>query len=577
MLEHPSGVLLPERAGVSPPAAKGLTVRLDALLWLALIAAGAALRLARLDTLPLTLDETARALDALRVSQGAVPEGWSGDMAAALTSYVFRLFDESDLAARVVPAVAGSLMVTALWAGSRGLGQLGALVTATLLALSPLAVLVSRSALPFGVGAFLAAGMAAALLSYLREPRALPAFVFAVCWGLALSADAVGVVAAAAAVVFLIVEPVVVRDSAVLGAWGVFRRSPAHWLSVLLVLAAAFELGFTRFGTSIELELSGIAQLREMLEGPRDARPQEFWALLLVGYEWPALVFGGGAVLAFASALRRGRAGLTAPQLFVLVWTGLAAGVLAMAAQREAGQLLVLALPLAFGAGLGVESLSAGVDWMALRRWWPVVAAALVLAAFGGLLVSEWSDPERGLGRPERLYLVLVAGGLVVLLVGAVVGLRRGAAAIVLPVAGVAALAFLLHSSFAVVRDDRGFELAVDVRTTDRLEPFRGTLEELIATRAGPVLIDPSLREPLAWYLRDLPVAFSPPAEDAGALVVLASREVDGFTELGRAWRIGEGWYPEEIDALLLWRWLVYREAYGNLEEVDVHVLVPTP
>ncbi|MCH7578428.1 MAG: hypothetical protein IH822_11700, partial [Chloroflexi bacterium] len=94
------------KEAVAPPAAAGgLTIRADTLLWLGLIAAAAALRLARLDALPFTFEESARALEALRVSQGSVPEGWNGDLAAVVTSYLFRAFEESELVARVGPAV----------------------------------------------------------------------------------------------------------------------------------------------------------------------------------------------------------------------------------------------------------------------------------------------------------------------------------------------------------------------------------------------------------------------------------------------------------------------------------------
>src|SRR3990172_3646585 len=110
------------------PAARpeGVAVRLDVLVWLGLIAAGAALRLARLDALPLTFEESARAFDALRVSHNAVPDGWRGDLAGALTSYLFRALGDTDLVARLVPALAGALMVGAGALCGRGLGKGGA-------------------------------------------------------------------------------------------------------------------------------------------------------------------------------------------------------------------------------------------------------------------------------------------------------------------------------------------------------------------------------------------------------------------------------------------------------------------
>ena len=295
-----------QEAAAPPAAAGGLTIRADTLLWLALIAAAAVLRLARLDALPFTFEESARALDALRVSQNNVPEGWNGDLAAVVTSYLFRAFEGSELVARVAPAVAGSVMVAAVWLGGRGLGRVGALTAGALLAFSPLALLLSRSALPFSFGGLLAVAMVVALLSYLREPRAHTAFLFAAAFGLAFSADAVAMTAAIAVAAFLLLEPIVAREGAVARAWGVFRRSPSHWLSVLLVLAAAAELGVTHFVTFLDLsQPAGLALWRDMFALPRDGREPEYQVALLLAYDWPILLAGGTGVVFFAQRLAR--------------------------------------------------------------------------------------------------------------------------------------------------------------------------------------------------------------------------------------------------------------------------------
>jgi hypothetical protein len=149
--------------------------------------------------------------------------------------------------------------------------------------------------------------------------------------------------------------------------------------------------------------------------------------------------------------------------------------------------------------------------------------------------------------------------------------------AVMVAMAVVVAFAFLIHTDLALITDDDGVEFAVDVRTTGRVEQFRETVDQLAASRAGPVVIDPSLREPLAWHLRDSAVTFGELPDDAGAVVVRAEREMESFTPLGEPWRLGEGWYPHDLDALPLWRWLVYREPYGNLESVDAQILVPVP
>ena len=395
----------------------GVALRLEVLVWLGLIAAGAALRLARLDALPLTFEESARAFDALRVSRNAVPDGWTGDLAAALTSYLFRVLDDSDLVARLVPAVAGALMVGAVALCGRGLGRVGALAAGALLAFSPLAILLARSATAFSLGGLLAVAMAGSLLSYIREPRALTAFVFAVAFGLAPSTDAVATTAALACAGFLLLEPVAGGEE-VARAWGVFRRSPSHWLSVALVLAAALELALTHFGTSLDKTgLAGLRQWGDMFGLPRDGREPEYQLALLLAYEWPVLLAGGLGVVFFVWRMARGGAGALAPaQRLALVWTVLGILVVALATQREAGQLFILVLPLAVLAGLLAEELAPSLDWALLKRWWPAAVAALALVAYAALITTDWSQGRAGAW--DRLSLVLALGGAVLLLSG---------------------------------------------------------------------------------------------------------------------------------------------------------------
>ncbi len=193
------------------------------------------------------------------------------------------------------------------------------------------------------------------------------------------------------------------------------------------------------------------------------------------------------------------------------------------------------------------------------------------------MLTTEWSDPDGDIARPERFYLVLAVGGAVAVLATAYAVLGARGAAIGVTAVALLAAAFLAHSSLSLVRDERAVEFAVDVRAADRIDQFLETLDEVVASRAAPVLVDPALGEPLAWYLRDADVTFAPPSEGAGALVRPAGLGFEGFTPLGEPWRLGEGWYPVDLKALPLWRWLVFREPYGNLDTLDAEILVPIP
>lgn len=557
--------------------AAGVSVRLDVLAWVGLVAVAFALRLARLDALPLTLDESRRAFDALLVSNNNVPAGWDGDLSAVATSYLFRACEDTEFVVRVVPAVAGGATAAAVWLCCRPLGRTGALVAAALLAFSPLAVLMSRSAVPFSAGGLLAVLMTAALFSYLSRPGALSALLLAATLGLSLSSDAVGVTAALAVLAFLVIEPLLVRESAVARAWGVFIRSPAHYLSAGMALAASIELGLTHFGTTLDgLGLAGLTLWGDMFDLPRDGREPEYQALLLLLYDWPVLLAGGAGFAYFVwRTLRRGVRSLTSVQWFILIWVALAAAVLVAVTQRESGQLLMIILPLALLAGLLGEDVLPSLDWSLLGRLWPVAAAILAMIAYAGLLVTESSSI--GISTPEQVYLALAAGGAAALLVACLALFHRGGGVVLAAVGVVLAAVFLAHTNLGFVRNDEAMEPAVDLRTSDEIGRFRETVELIVVSRAAPIVVDPALRVPLAWYLRDLPVSLSPVGDQAGAAIVPAGRAVEGFTELGDPWRLAEGWYAVDLQGRPLWRWLLYREPYSEETIVGAQILVPAP
>ncbi len=560
------------------PAERGLSVSVEALVWAALLTAASALRLGSLERLPFTLDEAGRAVDALRVSQGTVPDTWSGDLVAAATSYLYRVFGEGELLARLLPAAAGAALVAVLWFARPWLGRTGALVAAFLVALSPLSVMFARSAMAFSAGGLLGAVMVASLFAYLHRPRAWLVFPFAVALGLAPLTDAMAVTAAIAVLGFLALEGGLLGDREITRAWGAFRRSPLQWLTVVLVLAAALELGLTHFGTSFQRSgLPGLRQWTDMFDLPRDSRPPEYHAALLLAYEWPALLAGGLGFVFFVYRLLRAPTGRgpSLCQRFLLVWTALAALILALATRREAGQLLILLLPLALLAGAFVEEAAAHIDWSVLRRWWPVAAAALGLIAYAALLLTEWSS-ETGVGDWARYSVLLALGGTAALIASAYVFLRRDAGAIAVTVLTALALPFLSHGALAVAFSD-GAEFATDLRILDRAEQFRDTVELLAAERGGTIVVEEGLAGALAWPLRDSPVVFGGDTKGASVVVAPADQTPAGFIPLGDAWRVAQGWYPQELlHPLAFWRWLAFREPYGSLDTVDVRIYVPT-
>jgi len=278
-------------------AAFAPSISVEVIVWLAVIALAAALRLARLEHLPLTIDESVRAFAAWQTSEGDIPANWTGDMTAALTAYLFHIFGSGDFLARLLPALAGSAAVALLWPLSRYVGG-AALAAAGLLAFSPLLVHVSRSSLPYSVGAFLSVAMVLSLFAYVRTQRPLYFFALILTMGLALGSDPVSTSTALIVAAFLAWEIAWRRDEELLAAASPVWRNPALLISGLLFFLGALELGITHFGTSIDrLSLPGLRQWVDAFALPRDSLIWHLHSSILISYEALLLLLGGLAYL----------------------------------------------------------------------------------------------------------------------------------------------------------------------------------------------------------------------------------------------------------------------------------------
>lgn len=559
----------------APAREAGLTVTVEGLAWFGLIVAAGLIRLLGLDGLLLTTDEAGRALDAARVADGDVPETWRGDLAEAATSYLFRIVGESDFVARVVPATAGVALVGVLSLTRPYIGRLAALVAGVLITISPLFVIYSRSATEYSTGCLLGGLILVCLFGYLSRPRAALMFPLVVALALAPITDAPGVIAGVAMIVFLVLEWAVFRNRDVTQAIKAFWSSPLQWVSSLLVIAAAVQLGLTHFGTSLTADLPGLRLFADMVDSPRDSRSPEYHFALLFGYEWPILLMGASAFLFYAVKLALGgRTGVTPVERFLLIWTLGGALTLALVTRREAGQLLILLLPLALLAGSLAQEIASRLDWSEAGKWWPLALVAAAPVAVAGLLMTEWSSGSAG--SAERA--VLIASPIAFLVVIGAVCVRSRAGAIVVAgsVAAVTAVTFMAHSSLAAAFSE-GAEPAVDTRLLPRVERLRETLEALALERGGTIVADRELLDELGWSLRDTPITFGGPTEGASVVLARPDAAPPGFAGREEIWRVAEGWYPDELAApRRLWRWFVYRQPYGDVDALEVRIYVRT-
>ncbi|HZP25573.1 MAG TPA: glycosyltransferase family 39 protein [Dehalococcoidia bacterium] len=552
----------------------GISVSLEAVLWVAVLAAGFALRLARLDHLPLTLGEASRAFEAWRVSNGSVPDGWSGDLTSALTSHLFRVFPDGEITARIIPAIAGSATLLLVWPLRRYLGAGAAFLAVAYLAFSPLAVQASRSVGPFSAGILLSLALLTLLLAYLERPRPALAGGLGLLAGLAAGSDPVSVTALLAGALFLVLEAAWWRNPQVYEARDALLSRPGQWLPAIVAFVAAIVLSISHFGTHVErLSLPGLRLWTEMFNLPHDSWPGYYDFGLLAGYELPALGFGTAAVFVLLRQLRRGPA-LSPLQRLLLVWTALAALLLALSSRRESGQILILLVPLVLLTATWLQELLDGLDWRVLIRWWPAVILELALLTYAAIELALWARPGGDLGAAEKLSLVAaltIAGALPLLLV---IYFGRHLATVGLVTAALVGLSLMLTSAFALAFS-HGSDFARDSNPQAGIAQLHDRLAQLSTERQSAATLEPELARQIGWYLRDLPLLSGSPPPDSGIYVTpaqAAPQGVPGFPTLDGTYRVVDIWYPESLKGQSLWRWFAYRQSFGALTPVRVQV-----
>ena len=579
MSERPDDTLSTEPsetiAGASPTA-PALSIRVETVVWLTVIGLAAALRLARLDHLPLGIDESVRAFAAWQTSQGDTPANWPGDMTASLTAYFFSIFGSSDLLARLVPALAGAALVALFWPLSRYVGG-AALAAAGLVTFSPLLVHVSRSGLPYSVGGLLSLAMVLSLFAYLRTQRPLYLFVLVISLGLALGSDPISTSTALIVMAFLIYEMGWRRSQDVLAAVGPIRQNPILIISGLLFFLGALELSITHFGTSVDrLSLPGLRQWVDMFALPRDGLPWHFHPGILTSYEALLLLLGGSAYLWLLSRWIASRSeDISLFQRFLFFWASGAAVIIAITTRREAGQLVLLLLPLALLAGSWLETIAAETSPASLRRAAPYLVPVLVLAAYIAFVLSQWAQAGEVGSAGESIRVIFALAGAIALIWITWNMLGRQATASSLALALVLLAIVAIHGSTSVMYG-RGSEFLADERVDPSVFQLQERLAAFEAETPGPIAVHDSFLPSLGWYLRDVNgVVFAPsPAADAIAIVTLPGESAPSGYRWQRTWPIAEGWLPHSVDLLDWWRWLVYRQPWGDLSSREADLLV---
>jgi uncharacterized protein (TIGR03663 family) len=528
------------------------------------------LRFLGLGTLPLQPDEAERAWRAL----AALRHGSLGQAPAfiALQALAFGLFGASDVTARLVPAVVGTLLVALPLALVGPLGFLGSRAAMLLLAISPSLVYYSRHDDPTILVATAAVGLGVALVHHRSGSRLAP-YLLAAVIGALLGLGPLGFTVLAAAGMLLLAfrfalsgdqpepnqserdqsERTPVRSQpAGVGPFGV---GVAVW--VVLTTGAFSDLGGIQTGI-----VDGFAGWLNSLVLPGLRSPRALVLSLLV-YELPLVLFA----LPSLSLVGKGAGFARVAGLFALV--ALILGALSAGQGISAVALAIPSFALLAGSATGrllssLASRRARVD----AGWVCLVGGILAVGTTVG--VNHLSTPSPYV--PVTVLIVpfvLIAGALALLF--SRVGSRRAFGALGVFVL-VATLAWTWRESATLSLGPHlnPQDLQVGTATSADVRALARDVGEIVDARArqgevASVVVAADTQWPTIWYLRDVPgvVVRDLSAGTVGnpsIVITLADGSAPSSAYAGQSYRILEGASGSAPGWKASWRWLAYRE-----------------
>ncbi len=550
----------------SPPGGsvwvRGLALDVGLAALLVVIAVGVALRGVSLEAVPLSVQEAERAFMAKAVAEGSLPPGWPGDLDAALTSLIFRLGADGEWAARAVAAVGGSLLLPLAYWWLRPLGRTPAMASCLLLALSPLAIGASRTAMPGAIGAVSALMASGALLRFSGGGGWPWAAVAGAFMGLALGSDEVGAIGALAILAFMVI------DGAMDGKNATLRRlvgQPWSLVAAVALLAGTMALGAVRYGAGPDGFWSPALRLwAKMLELPGDGLPRHLLLGALLGYDPVLLVLGAVGSAWLALRWWRDARALAPAERILLIWVAVAALALALASHRHVGQLLALVLPWSLIAGVGIAHALAAVPWQELRRTWPIAIALLAGMGMMGMVLGRWARPWGESGWVEAAGFWLIWAALLVLALGGWALLGKGAASPLVVVGALLWLAVSLHGAYSLGFRS-GHEFVRGPLPTLSLTPLLRQIQEEVK---GPIGLDEEVQW-LGWHLRHRSLVISDPTPGVELYIGQVDMTPLGFIK-GETWAVAVVPSLPPLAPRAAWRWFLVREPPEAPKEIRV-------
>lgn len=541
-------------------------ITLETGLWILIGVVALVLRLGHLDAAPLGEAEAREALLAWRAVTGeGMPTGDYTPPLFALNALVFALQGggASDAAARLWPALFGSLLPLTPALLRRRIGRVPALAAGLYLALSPTPLFASRQldgAVVAAVGWMAFLGGLVCFLDVGKDTDKRP-WLILLAVGLALAVTSSplaygALLTLALAYLFLIaIWPGAGKDAAWRSPQSAIRNLQFLEMFLLAVFALVTGLGWNLAG----LGATGGLLSEWIARFSAAPNPAASPLAMLIVYEPLALSFGLGGLV---WAVWRGH-------LFGVLlglWAGLGTVLLALMPGRTPVDLLAVLLPLAMLAGVAVDALVRSVrergEWLSEGLY---VLVVLILWGHLYLRLAHYADPGAW-DREQYLLLALLTVVLQILL-AAIFSLAMGIEAALRGAAlgtGIVLLAFTLSAGWGVayVRPADPRELLVREPTAPQVHDLVQTLRDLSWSETGipttlPFTLEAAPDSVLAWYLRDFSAARrveSADAERIGLALVTAQRELSlpdevlgGAEFAGQSFVLRRAWDPAEI------------------------------
>jgi 4-amino-4-deoxy-L-arabinose transferase-like glycosyltransferase len=516
-----------------------------------LLALGLLLRLGLLEARIMDEPEAEQAWQAWQLANGGTPVGRWSPLLLSGQALLFALFGASDVTARLLPALAGSLVVLLPFTLRSLVGRFGALAAALALALSPTLVYSAR----YGDGTtlllFCAFGALALWLAYREQRRTGYLYAISVLAALGLLAD---------------------------------LRVVGLAIAGLVATALAFNPG--GLGAWADMLSAWFGHLAPVVNG----QPWYYPLVALVLYEPFALLFGliGGATLLIRrKTLDTDGGGGRRLTLFVWLADGLTLLAL-ISGGRGAGDVALICVPLALLAGWAVERLAA--RWQestSLARDVLLAAVVLVIVIYVAMQVAFYANAvyTNAPQASQFVKFLMLALALLILLGGFSLAWLRGEAS--WRVGGAVLALVLISASFSAatrlnwerVNDPRELHVRVapDVGLRDALD----VATDLAYHRWGaavsiPITVEKDLGTVWAWYLRDWENVTTVEAlsSDVSTPMVLSTADAassGGSTDWSPADRyIGQDfvtrawWDPDQLFTNDRLSWWLYRKTISK-------------